>query len=83
MTDKHNLREEFPEFVDEIHQLKLNNAHFVHLSEKYAKVNHEINLAEEGLEPLSDEALEALKLERLTLKDEIYAMLQQAKSTIA
>ncbi len=33
--EKHDLHHELPEFEQEIHQLKINNAHFVRLFKEY------------------------------------------------
>jgi hypothetical protein len=79
--EKHDLRHELPEFSEEIHQLKLNDAHFARLFDKYHELDHEINRIEQGIENTSDEYLEKLKVERLTLKDELYLMLQKQKTS--
>ncbi|MFN3703408.1 YdcH family protein [Thermomonas sp.] len=71
----HDLAHEFPEHKDKLHALKLENAHFVHLKSQYDDVNHQIRLFEEGVKVASDEHLEALKKQRLHLKDQIAAML--------
>lgn len=71
----HELHEEFPESIDRIHDLKMNNAHFQKLAEKYHQVNRTIHRMESEMEPVSDETLETMKKQRLALKDEIAAML--------
>ncbi|WP_417317769.1 YdcH family protein [Emcibacter sp.] len=73
----HTLLEEFPEHKEKLHELKLNDAHFVSLHDKYDQVNEAINKAEAQIENLSDEHLEDLKKERLALKDEINAILSK------
>jgi len=74
--EKHDLHHEFPEFRDAIHELKMNNAHFARLFDKYHERDHEIHRIETGAETPSDEYLEQLKKERLQLKDELFAMLR-------
>ncbi|MFC7050403.1 YdcH family protein [Emcibacter nanhaiensis] len=72
----HTLIEEFPEYKDKLHELKVNDPHFVALHDDYDKVNEAINKAESQIENLSDESLEDLKKERVALKDQIYALLK-------
>ena len=71
----HDLAHEFPEYKDKLHALKLENAHFVHLKSQYDDVNHQIRLFEEGVNAASDVHVEALKKQRLHLKDQIAAVL--------
>lgn len=73
----HELHEEFPEHADRIHQLKVANAHFGQLSDKYHEINRAIHRAETDLEPTDDFHLEEMKRERLKLKDEIARLLEQ------
>ena len=73
--EHHNLADEFPEHKEKLHDMKMNNHHFQHLSEKYYAVNDKIRQSELDLSPITDAALEDLKKERLHLKDEIAKML--------
>ena len=59
--EKHDLHHEFPEFHDEIHDLKMNDTHFARLFKEYHEVNKEVIRIEEGVENTSDEYLETLK----------------------
>ncbi|MEX6724598.1 YdcH family protein [Parapedomonas caeni] len=74
----HELHEEFPEFADRIHALKVGNPHFQKLMETYREVNRKIHRAEIEVEPMDDQALEHLKVMRLGLKDEMFSLLQAA-----
>lgn len=65
----HELRDEFPEHVDKIHDLKVNNAHFAKLAKKYHKNNRKIHQYESGVKATSDFHLEDLKKKRLYLLD--------------
>jgi uncharacterized protein YdcH (DUF465 family) len=76
MQNHHPLTEEFPEFKDVIHSLKMSNNHFRKLTFEYEGVDKEIVRIEQGVEHTSDEYLETLKKERLALKDIIYLMLK-------
>ena len=76
----HDLHSEFPADTETLHRLKLESRHFQTLSERYHEVNKEIHRIESGVEPASDERLEALKKERLKLLDDIAVMIGQAKT---
>mgnify|MGYP002634485154 CR=1 FL=1 len=71
----HELAEEFPEHTARLHELKLSNAHFRHLSDEYHKVNREIHRIESETEAASDAVWEGLKKQRLALADQIRDML--------
>jgi len=81
MLDKHDLHHEFPEFEQEIRQLKMDNAHFSFLFKEYHQINQEVHRIEVGVEPTSDEYLEQQKVARLHLKDELFSMLKKAQVT--
>lgn len=72
----HPLVAEFPEHKDAIHRLKMENAHFHKLMEKYEEIDKHVFRIEDGSEPSDDAYVETLKKQRLVLKDEIYQMLQ-------
>lgn len=78
IIEKHALVTEFPELKAEIHQLKLGDAHFARLFDEYHELDHQIIRAEEGIEHLGDAALEALKLRRAQLKDNLYRQAKRA-----
>jgi uncharacterized protein YdcH (DUF465 family) len=73
-----SLANEFPEFKEKIHTLKIDNAHFAKLFEEYNHLDREIIRIEEGVEHAGDFDLETLKKKRLGLKDELYRMLVAA-----
>ncbi len=72
----HPLIEEFAEYKDAIHDLKLNNAHFRRLAHEYEGIDKSIFRAEQGIEGVNDDYLDSIKKERLHLKDLIYSMLR-------
>lgn len=76
----HELSDEFPGDHALLHELKLNNHHFVTLSERYHEVNGEIHRIESGVENTSDEYAEGLKKKRLALIDEISGIISKAKA---
>ena len=74
----HGLHEEFPQAASAISKLKISDAHFARIADRYEHLNREIHRVETNVEPASDDHLEQLKKERLKLKDEIAAMLRAA-----
>lgn len=71
----HELAADFPEYAEKIQALKLSDAHFAKLHEAYHEVNRQVHRAETDVEPTGDEEMEAMRRERLRLKDELYAIL--------
>ncbi|KGK40929.1 GTP-binding protein [Nitrincola sp. A-D6] len=82
MVKKHDLIHEFPEFRELIHQMKMENAHFAKLFEEYHQYDNEIRLIENGAEVSSDEYIENLKKHRLSLKDQLYAILKRSEDQL-
>ena len=74
--EKHDLIHELPEHREIIHELKMNHAHFARLFNQYHDVDHAVHRIETGVENTSDEELEALKKERLHLKDQLFKMMK-------
>lgn len=74
----HELREDFPEYTDKIHDLKISNNHFVKIADEYHEINREIHRIEVGEEHVSQFVEEDLRKKRMALKDEIYALLKSA-----
>ena len=72
----HPLIEEFPEYKDAIHNLKVNNSHFRRLTNEYEGIDKSIFRAEQGIEIVNDDYLDSKKKERLHLKDLIHDMLK-------
>ncbi len=73
--DPHDLTHEFPAQADKIHALKTGNAHFQKLAQRYEDINKDVVQIEEGVRVADDAHLEALKKERLHLKDQLAALL--------
>jgi len=76
LGEKHDLVHEFPEYREQIHEMKMNNAHFAKLFNEYDELEHSVHRCETGVETPSDEYLEDLKKQRLALKDALFAMLK-------
>ncbi|MEQ9693830.1 DUF465 domain-containing protein [Shimia sp. SDUM112013] len=72
----HELAEEFPEFVEKMHDLKVSDAHFAKMAEEYHELNRKVHLAETNVAPREELAEVDLRKRRGALKDEIYAYLK-------
>ena len=71
------------EYRDEIHDLKVSNAHFAKIFEKHNELDQQVEDAEAGRTLLTDMELEVLKKEKLLLKDEAYKMILDYKQSKA
>lgn len=71
----HELAEEFPDKIDQMHTLKESDAHFRKLFDEYHEVNRAVHRAETNVEPTDDAHEAALRRQRMSLKDQIAAML--------
>lgn len=76
LGEHHILSEEFPEYKEKIHELKIGNDEFAALYQEYIDTDKEIYRIEEEIETPSDEYTENLKKKRLLLKDRLYGMLR-------
>jgi hypothetical protein len=81
--EKHDLHHEFPEYKDEIHRLKLSDAHFARFFDEYHVLDHDVHRIEQSAEYTSDEILEQKKIIRLRLKDQLLLMLKNASVSFA
>jgi len=77
-VEHHDLLSELPEFKEQIHELKVSNAHFRKLFDEYHGLTKDIENMETEQSPTPTEVEEKAKLHRLSLKDEMFAMLKQA-----
>ena len=68
----------FPEYRDLISQLKTRDAHFHHLFEHHNRLDQQITNMEARIEPGSPAEIDALKKEKLQLKDQLYTLLRKA-----
>ena len=76
--DHHPLITEFPNQTDIIHKLKAENAHFQRLMNEYEQIDKEVFRMEEWIETPEDAILVEKKKQRLHLKDQLAAMLDQS-----
>ena len=75
-VDNHSLAQDLPEFREAIHELKMNNAHFSRILGLYEELDKQIVRTEQGLEHIPSLELDALKLKRVQLKDDLVSQLQ-------
>lgn len=78
LGENHDLVHELPEYREQIHTMKMENAHFAKLFDQYHEVDHEVRRIEQAVETPSEEYTEELKKKRLSLKDELFLMLKAA-----
>ncbi|KZN13621.1 YdcH family protein [Marinomonas sp. TW1] len=76
----HNLVNEFPEYKDDIHHLKMEDAHFKKLFDEYNHLTHEIEKMEQELIPSTTQEEESLKKQRLQLKDTLQGYIRASKA---
>ncbi len=68
----------FPEYRELISRLKGHDVHFTRLFDKHNALDQTIRNMEAHIEPSTQIQIEALKKEKLMLKDQIYGLLRQA-----
>jgi uncharacterized protein YdcH (DUF465 family) len=74
--EHHDLIHELPEYRDQIHSLKMNDAHFSKLFAEYHTITKQVERMETEAEPVATLTEEELKIKRLHLKDQLFAMLR-------
>ena len=68
----------FPEYRDLISKLKTEDHHFRRLFDEHNELDEKIAQMEKQEIPVPDDEIEALKKQKLALKDEIYQILHKA-----
>lgn len=77
-VDHHPLVHDFPDYRDELHRLRQQDAVFARQAEEYEALDKRICRIEDGIEMLDDVSLSALKLNRVALKDDLARQLKRA-----
>jgi uncharacterized protein YdcH (DUF465 family) len=80
-VEHHNLLHEFPEYKDQIHDLKVNDHHFRRLFDEYHELTIEIEKMENETTPVATLTEEEAKMRRVHLKDELYKMIKKAAAS--
>lgn len=76
--EHHPLNREFPDSREQLQALCASDAHFARLAQSYEALDKQIYEIEDGRQAADDQALHALKNERVALKDQIAARLREA-----
>jgi uncharacterized protein len=71
----------FPEYRDLITRLKGHDHHFTRLFDKHNELDQQIKNMEAHIQPGTQLEIEALKKEKLALKDELYGWLKKAAAS--
>ena len=72
LGENHSLANEFPEFKERIHDLKLADEQFAQMANEYNALVHKIRGLEMNGIPVSDSTFNEMKLRGLHLKDQLY-----------
>lgn len=72
-----DFSQEFPEYKDHVHQLKLQDAHFARIFSEYQDCSAQLHRIAQEIETPSDDVVEQLKKQRLHLKDQLVAIIRQ------
>ena len=67
----------FPEFRDQITQLKTTDGHFARLFDQHNALDQQIQRMQSRTEPSTPVQIELLKKEKLQIKDQIHAILKK------
>ena len=72
----HPLSREFPQFETQMHTLLQVDGHFARLVEEYGQLDKRIYEVMDGRVAMDELQLQGLKMQRVTLKDEIETLLR-------
>ncbi|MNF90918.1 hypothetical protein D3C84_735040 [compost metagenome] len=76
--EHHPLSREFPEYRQQFQALHASDAQFAQMAQNYESLDKRIYEAEDGRQAVDNLALQALKSERVLLKDQIAERLRKA-----
>lgn len=71
----------FPEYREQIANLRANDRHFSRIFDEHNKLDHEVQQLEDKHSPAVQDELELLKKQKLVLKEEIYSLLRKADAS--
>ena len=77
LSEHHDIDHEFPEFHQKLEALVAVDPDFAKQVAQHDKLDNDIRELEERGQPIADEHIEAMKHDRIELKDQIYARLRQ------
>lgn len=70
----------FPEYREQIAQLRASDRHFTRLFDKHNDLDHQVKNLEEKRSPAFQVEIENLKKEKLAIKGELYALLKKTET---
>lgn len=76
--EHHPLSREFPEYRQQLQALHASDAQFAQMAQNYEALDKRIYEVEDGRQATDDLALQAMKNERVILKDQIAERLRKA-----
>lgn len=71
----HPLSREFPQYESQLRTLLQADSHFARMAEEYQELDKRIYEVEDGRVAMDEMVLQGLKMQRVTLKDEIAELL--------
>ena len=77
LGERHDIENEFPQYQQQIEELKRINPAFSALMKEHDELDNEIRRLEEHAQPVDDTYIEEIKKKRAFLKDRVYEMLKQ------
>jgi len=80
-VEHHPLIKDFPEKREQLQKLRQEDPTFARKAEEYEALDKRICRVEDGVEHLDDAALNALKQERVAMKDDIARDLKRASGS--
>ncbi len=80
-VEHHPLIKDFPEKREQLQKLRQEDPAFARKADEYEALDKRICRVEDGVETLDDTALNALKQERVTMKDDIARDLKRASGS--
>ncbi len=80
-VEHHPLVKDFPEKREQLQRLRQQDADFARKADEYEALDKRICRVEDGVENLDEAALNALKLQRVNLKDDIARDLKRASGS--
>jgi len=76
LGENHDLFHEFPEYKDKIVEMRGNHEEFARIMDDYDTLDAKIRELELHDQPVADNYMEELKLQRVQLKDRLYELLK-------
>lgn len=80
-VDHHPLIKDFPEKREQLQRLRQQDTAFARKADDYEELDKRICRVEDGVETLDDSALNALKQERVAMKDDIARDIKRASGS--